>query len=45
MGNQHEWHKINSFKVFLRKPEGRRPLGRSKFRWVDNIKLGLKNIS
>jgi hypothetical protein len=26
------------------KPEGRRPLGRSRLRWVDNIKMDLREI-
>jgi hypothetical protein len=26
------------------KPEGRRPLGRPRRRWVDNIKMGLLDI-
>jgi hypothetical protein len=26
------------------KPEGRRPLGRQKHRWVDNIKIDLREI-
>ena len=27
------------YRVLLRKPEGRRPLGRTRRRWVDNIKM------
>jgi hypothetical protein len=26
------------------KPEGKRPLGRPRRRWVDNIKMGLREI-
>jgi hypothetical protein len=26
------------------KPEGKIPLGRQKLRWVDNIKIGLRDI-
>jgi hypothetical protein len=26
------------------KPEGKRPLGRPRFRWKDNIKMDLKEI-
>jgi hypothetical protein len=26
------------------KPEGKRPLGRSRHRWVDNIKIDLREI-
>jgi hypothetical protein len=30
--------------VFVGKPEGKRPLGRPRRRWVDNIKIYLKGI-
>jgi hypothetical protein len=30
--------------MLVGKPEGKRPLGRSKRRWVDNIKMGLREI-
>jgi len=29
-------------KVLLGKPEGRRPLGRPRRRWVDNIRMDLR---
>jgi hypothetical protein len=28
----------------VQKPEGKRPIGRSRRRWVDNIKMGLLEI-
>jgi hypothetical protein len=28
----------------VRKPEGKRPLGRPRKRWVDNIKMDLREI-
>jgi hypothetical protein len=28
----------------VRKPEGKRPLGRPRYRWVDNIKINLREI-
>jgi hypothetical protein len=28
----------------VRKPKGKRPLGRSRRRWVDNIKMDLREI-
>ena len=31
-------------RVLLRKPEGRRPLGRPRRRWVDNIKTDLQEV-
>ena len=33
---------INAYKVLVDKPEGNRPIGKSKRRWEDNIKLHLK---
>ena len=30
------------YRVLLRKPEGRRPLGRPRRRWVDNIRMDLQ---
>jgi hypothetical protein len=26
------------------KPEGKRPLERPRYRWVDNIKMGLREV-
>jgi hypothetical protein len=34
----------NSYKILVRKPEGRRPLRRHKHRWEDNIRLCLREI-
>jgi hypothetical protein len=34
----------NTYKIVFGKPEGMRPLGRSKRRWEDNIKMNLKEI-
>jgi len=34
----------NVYMVFMGKPEGRRGLGRTGFRWEDNIKTDLKGI-
>ena len=33
-----------AFKVLTGKPTGKRPLGRPRRRWVDNIRMGLKEI-
>jgi hypothetical protein len=30
--------KRNAYRLFVRKPEGKRPLGRPRRRWVDNIR-------
>jgi hypothetical protein len=32
----------NAYRILVRKPEGKRPLGRSRRRWVDSIKIDLK---
>jgi hypothetical protein len=32
--------KRNAYRILVGKPEGKRPIGRSKCRWVDNIKNG-----
>jgi hypothetical protein len=39
--------KINTFSMastLVGKPEGKRPLGRPRRRWVDNIKMDLREI-
>jgi hypothetical protein len=33
--------KVNAYRIPIRKPEGKRPLGRTRRRWEDNIKMGL----
>jgi hypothetical protein len=32
----------NAYRILVGKPEGKRPLGRQRRRWVDNIKMDLK---
>jgi hypothetical protein len=34
--------KKNAYRILVGKPEGKRPLGRSRSRWVDNIKMELR---
>jgi hypothetical protein len=36
--------KRNEYRILVGKPEGKRPLGRSRRRWVDNIKIDLRQI-
>jgi hypothetical protein len=36
--------KRNAYKILVGKPEGKRPLGRPRRRWVDNIKIDLREI-
>ena len=32
------------YKVLVGKPEGKRPLGRPKRRWVDNIRMEIQEV-
>jgi hypothetical protein len=34
--------KRNAYRILVEGPEGKRPLGRPRRRWVDNIKIDLK---
>jgi hypothetical protein len=34
----------NAYRILLGKPEGKRPLGRPRCRWVDNIKMDHREI-
>ena len=34
----------NAYRVLMGKPEGKRPLGRPRCRWEDNIKMDLKEV-
>jgi hypothetical protein len=36
--------KRNAYRILVGKPEGKRPLGRSRRRWMDNIKMDLREI-
>jgi hypothetical protein len=36
--------KKNVYRLLLGKPEGMRPLGRPRHRWVDNIKMDVGEI-
>jgi hypothetical protein len=36
--------KRNSYRLLVGKAEGKRPLGRSKRRWVDNIRIDLLEV-
>jgi hypothetical protein len=36
--------KMNSYRILMENPEGERPLGRPRRRWVDNIKIDLREI-
>jgi hypothetical protein len=36
--------KMNVYRLLVGKPEGKRPLGRPRCRWIDNIKMDLLEI-
>ncbi|PNF29998.1 hypothetical protein B7P43_G06210 [Cryptotermes secundus] len=36
------WGTRNAYRILVGKPEGKRPLGRPRRRWVDNIRMNLK---
>jgi hypothetical protein len=36
--------KGNAYRILVGKPEGKRPIGRPRCRWVDNIKMDLREI-
>jgi hypothetical protein len=38
------WEKGNAYRILVGKPEGKRPLGRGRPRWEDNIKMDLREI-
>jgi hypothetical protein len=36
--------KRNAYRILVGTPEGKRPLGRPRHRWMDNIKMDLRGI-
>jgi hypothetical protein len=36
--------KRNAYRILVGKPEGKRPLGRHRRRWEDNIRMDLREI-
>jgi hypothetical protein len=36
--------KKNAYRILVAKPEGKRQLGRPRRRWVDNIKMDLREV-
>jgi hypothetical protein len=36
--------KTNIYRIFVENPEGKSPLGRPIRRWVDNIKMDLREV-
>jgi hypothetical protein len=39
------WEGRGVHRILVGKPEGRRPLGRPRHRWEDNIKMDLQEVS
>jgi hypothetical protein len=39
-----KYHYMKKYRVLVGNPEGKRPLGRPRRRWVDNIKMDLSEI-
>jgi hypothetical protein len=36
--------KINAYRLLVGKPEGKRPLGRPRRMWLDNIRMDLAEV-
>jgi hypothetical protein len=36
--------KRNAYRILVGKPEGRRPLRRSRRKWMDNIKIDIRDV-
>jgi hypothetical protein len=36
--------KRNMYRLLVRKPEGKRPLGRPRRRWIDNVEIDLVGV-
>jgi len=35
---------MNAYDILVGKPEGKKPLGRPKYRWKDNIRMDLGEV-
>jgi len=38
------WARGGIYRILVGKPEGKRPLGRPRHRWEDNIEMGLQEV-
>jgi hypothetical protein len=36
--------KRNAYRLLVGNPEGKKPLGRPRYRWVDNIRMDLPRV-
>ena len=41
---QHVWGEARRIQVLVGKPEGKKPLGRPRRRWEDNIKMDFQEV-
>jgi hypothetical protein len=44
VGHAAHMGQMNTYKILVRKPEGKRPFRRHRYRWEDNIRTDLKQI-
>jgi hypothetical protein len=44
VGHVAQMENRNAYRILVGKREGKRPLGRPRHRWVDNIKMDLREI-
>jgi hypothetical protein len=44
MNNKQQQHTRNAYRILVGEPEGKRELRRPRRRWVDNIKMDLREI-
>jgi hypothetical protein len=44
VGHVARMEKRNAYRILVGKPEGKRPLGRPRRMWVDNIKTDLREL-
>jgi hypothetical protein len=46
MGKECSTHgeNLNAYRILVGNPDGKRPLGRHRHRWEDNIKMDLREI-
>jgi hypothetical protein len=38
------WERRGTYRILVGKPGGRRPLGRPRYKWKDNIKMDLQEV-
>jgi hypothetical protein len=45
MARAHMGRMRNAYKILVKKSDRKRPLGRPGYKWLNNIKMDLKNIA